>query len=174
MNAVRAAAGALLLAWWLPAHAVPVDARFDVRIERNGEQVKQATVVATEAHPAVVEATRPFKVAVAACAGSDARRYQEGGTGKAGVTVVLGLMAGRQGAAQVSVSLASAEVASMVAIKAGACRGQTPAMLKFDAKAMFGLRPGEHQQLQVGDYAVTVRLRDLRPSGDPDTGAVSI
>lgn len=40
-------------------------------------------------------------------------------------------------------------------------------MLKFDAKAMFGLRPGQHQQLQVGDYAVTVELRDLRHADAP-------
>lgn len=166
-NLMRASAFFLSLALMQSACASEARALLDVRVEHAGVSIKHASVVATAGHTAVIEATRPFKVAVAACAGTGAARYEEGGAGKAGVTVVLGLVADGPDAAKVSVSLASAEVARLVAIRAGACSGQTPVMLKFDAKAMFGLRPGQHQQLQVGDYVVTVELRDLRHADAP-------
>ncbi|KZC41081.1 hypothetical protein RHOFW510R12_00445 [Rhodanobacter sp. FW510-R12] len=174
LNALRGTAcvALLLLSPWTRAHEA--SALIDVRIERNGEPVERASVAAMMGKAAVVEATRSFDVDVAACVGTGAGgRYQEGGHGKAGVTVAVTPVADGHDMLQVSVSLASAEVARMVPIQSGPCRGQTPAMIKFDAKAGLNLRPGQPQRWQVGEYEVTVELRALRHASGTAAGDLS-
>lgn len=95
----------------------------------------------------------------AAChAGAGGVREEVDGVVHSGVTIRIRPAVLPSGVIRTAVTLADARFVQAVAIAAGGCTGETPAMLKFDSSASFDLGTHGTGTLQVGAYTVHVKV----------------
>jgi hypothetical protein len=153
----------LLCASLCPA-ARAASALVHVHVEKASSVLIDQDVAVELEHEASVTHAVPFQIKGAACNVIGKARMERDGEGRSGVTVsVIPTMApDNSHSMRVVVHFAVAELVQPVAIAAGttpsdaACHGETPAMLKYDSSAAFGLSRLERGSLRVGDYTVTV------------------
>lgn len=132
---------------------------YRVTLAKGTTALTTQSVTARTDSPATVERKVPFEIPVGGCMTSNAGHPQTiGGTGRSGQKVTVNQVAADGMAATVRLNLDSNELASVLPTAAGACRGQTPAMVHWDASATFTLQIGDSNSFSVGEYTVVVTL----------------
>ena len=119
-----------------------------------------------------VSAQKPFTVRQAFCAQQQGEQASSGGVGRSGSEATFTpRVLTASGRVTAEVKLENSELVSLLPTQAGPCTGETSAMLKSDARAVFDFAPGVPQRLLVGEYAVTVTVTRL-PLPSPAAGAL--
>jgi hypothetical protein len=106
--------------------------------------------------------------AVGGCARAGGDIVRAKGEGRTGLIVEVTSQSVTDGAMGTAVHVYSADLVKLLPMRAGACDGQTPALLKWDATASFQLAPGTPQTFAVGDVTVVVTL-DVLPRANSNT-----
>ncbi|MEY2152342.1 hypothetical protein AB7849_15660 [Rhodanobacter sp. 115] len=156
----------LVCSFAFAANAAEPGIRFHVTVYRSGSLLIDQAAGVDLGRTATLTKATPFEMPGAACAVNGSSRTSVAGTGKSGVTVTVRPVAESSDATSVRavVRLQNSQLVQAVPIQAGVCKGETPAMLKYDSSATFQLSKKHKGVLRVGAYTVDMNLLDAAPA----------
>lgn len=148
-----------------------------VEVSRDAKVIATASKQVEVGESMLVDLTAPF-VAVARCAARGERQAKTDGLGHSGLKVTVTPGSSNGTFLTTAIHVENGELVELLPMTAGPikttkaamaepCKGQTPAMLTWDAAAAFDLAPGKPQQFSVGPVTVTVTLVGAAPEAPP-------
>lgn len=146
-----------------------------VAVSDNGARPATQTVPIEVGSTSTIDLRHDRYDAVGGCARAGGEIVRAKGEGRTGLIIEVTGQSVMDGAMATAVHVYSAELLKLLPMRAGACDGQTPALIKWDATASFQLAPGVPQTFAVGDVKVLVTL-DALPHAYSNTssGAVAL
>lgn len=148
-----------------------------IEVSRDAKVIATANKQVEVGESMLMDLTTPF-AAVARCAARGERQAKTDGLGHSGLKVTVTPGSSNGSFLTTAIHVESGELVELLPMTAGPvkatkvamaepCKGQTPAMLKWDAAAAFDLAPGKPQQFSVGAVTVTVTLVGAAPEAPP-------